>query len=157
MSLRLVPVTLERARGFIQDHHRHNIPPHKWKFGVGVANDTGLVGVAVVARPVSRLLQTNDPLCLEVIRTCTDGTQNANSMLYGAASRASKALGYERLYTYTLAEEPGTSLKATGWVVDAELRPRPTWDTPSRRRSQLDDQGNDRRPPGAKVRWRKDL
>ena len=38
------------------------------------------------------------------------------SFLYGAAARAAKALGYERIITYTLDTEPGTSLRASGWT-----------------------------------------
>ncbi|MFY0540036.1 XF1762 family protein [Nannocystis pusilla] len=36
-------------------------------------------------------------------------------MLYGACRRGAAALGFERLITYTLASEPGTSLRAAGW------------------------------------------
>jgi hypothetical protein len=39
----------------------------------------------------------------------------ACSMLYGAAWRAARALGYRRLVTYTLASEGGASLRAAGW------------------------------------------
>jgi len=37
--------------------------------------------------------------------------------LYGAARRATFALGYRRLITYILSSETGTSLKAAGWKV----------------------------------------
>jgi hypothetical protein len=57
----------------------------------------------------------DDGWTLEVTRCCTDGTRNAASFLYGAAGRATKALGYKRLITYTLIEEQGTSLRAAGW------------------------------------------
>ena len=57
----------------------------------------------------------DDGLTLEVNRCCTDGTRNACTMLYGAATRASKALGYKRLVTYTLQSEPGMSLRASNW------------------------------------------
>lgn len=43
----------------------------------------------MVRRPVARHL---DAATLEVTRTCKDGAQNANSLLYGAAWRAAKAL-----------------------------------------------------------------
>lgn len=46
---------------------------------------------------------------------CTDGTRNACSMLYAAAWRAARAMGYKRLITYILDTEPGTSLRAAGW------------------------------------------
>jgi hypothetical protein len=36
-------------------------------------------------------------------------------MLYGAAWRAAKALGYKKLITYTLPEEGGASLRASNW------------------------------------------
>jgi hypothetical protein len=39
----------------------------------------------------------------------------ACSMLYAAAWRAARALGYRRLVTYTLEQEPGASLRAAGW------------------------------------------
>jgi hypothetical protein len=75
----------------------------------------------------------DDGWTLEVNRTCTDGTKNANSMLYGACQRAAWALGYKKLITYTLPEESGISLTAAGWKLigrcgggtwDRELRPR---------------------------------
>ncbi len=64
-----------------------------------------------------------------------DGVRNANSILYAAAWRAAKALGYRRLVTYTQEGESGASLRGAGWLVIAELRPRPGWDMPSRARA----------------------
>jgi hypothetical protein len=87
----LSPITLAEARAFVGEHHRHNKPPVGWKFGVGVERAGSLVGVAAAGRPVARLLA--DRFTLEVNRTCTDGSMNANSMLYGAVWRAAKALG----------------------------------------------------------------
>lgn len=43
------------------------------------------------------------------------GTRNACSMLYAAAWRAARAMGYHKLITYILDNEPGTSLRAAGW------------------------------------------
>ena len=74
------------------------------------------MGVAIVGRPVSRYL--DDGLTLEVNRLCSTGEKNVCSFLYGAAARAGKALGYQRIVTYTLDTEPGTSLRAlraAGW------------------------------------------
>lgn len=133
MTLRLVPVSWRDARGFVREWHRHHRPPPGTKFTIGVATDDDvLVGVALIGRPVAR--HYDDGLTLEVNRSATDGTPNANSMLYGAAWRAAKALGYRRLITYTQAGESGASLRAAGWRVLAELPPRKGWDTPSRRR-----------------------
>lgn len=130
--LRLVPVTWQDARGFVKDWHRHHKPPAGHIFRVGVAADDVLVGVALVGRPVAKAY--DDGLTLEVNRTATDGTKNANSMLYGAAWRAASAMGYQRLITYTQAGEAGSSLRAAGWRVVAERPARQGWTTPSRPR-----------------------
>lgn len=132
-ALRLVPVTYAEARDFVAAWHRHHSPPPGHKFSVGVADGTTLVGVAMVGRPVARNLDNG--LTLEVNRTCTDSTPNANSMLYGACCRAAFALGYRRLITYTQGDESGGSLRAAGWKVIAERPARPGWDRPSRPRS----------------------
>jgi hypothetical protein len=66
-------------------------------------------------------------------------------MLYGAAWRATKALGYRRLITYTLATEPGTSLRASGWTALYQT-PGRSWDCPSRPRV-------DSHPLGQKTLW----
>ena len=125
MSLEIVPVTFREACRFIAAHHRHHKPPRGMKFCLGIAADGELVGVATVGRPVARHL--DDGRTLEVNRTATDGTRNSNSMLYGAAWRAAKAMGYRRLITYTQAGESGASLRAAGYQVIAELNPRGSW------------------------------
>lgn len=125
MPLSLQPITFREARRFIADHHRHHLPPHGWKFGIAVNDGEKVVGVITVGRPVARLLDNG--MTLEVTRCCTDGTKNAASMLYGAAWRAGKALGYRRMITYTLKEEPGTTLLASGWKLLYETKG-DTWD-----------------------------
>jgi hypothetical protein len=149
--MNLCPIKVAEAKKFIGKHHRHNGPPVSGLFAVGVECGGELHGVAVVGRPVARLL--DDGYTCEITRVGTDGVRNGCSILYGACLRAAKALGYRRVYTYTLAEESGSSLRAVGFERDADLPLRPTWDTPSRRRIQRDLFGADRRPPGPKVRW----
>ena len=135
--LTLVPVSFKDACEFVEAWHRHNAPPNGHRFSMGVANEEGvLVGVCMVSHPVSRHLM--DGFTLEVIRTATDGTPNANSMLYGAAWRAAKALGYRRLITYTQADESGASLRAAGFREIAKREPTKGWSRPSRPR---DDSG----------------
>lgn len=138
MSLRIVPVDLRDAKAFVDAHHRHHSAPVGHKFSIGVADGDTLVGVAIVGRPVSRIIQS-EARTLEVIRTATDGTPNANSMLYGAARRAAFALGYDRLITYTQGSETGASLRAAGYRVIAQRPPRPGWSTPSRPRENRND------------------
>jgi hypothetical protein len=83
----------------------------------------------MVGRPIARAF--DDGRTLEVNRTATDGTPNANSALYGAAWRAAKALGYLRLITYTQAGESGASLRGAGWRVIAERPARASWSASS--------------------------
>lgn len=141
--LELQPITYKEACIFIDEHHRHHLPPQGWKFGIAVNNGFDVVGVVTVGRPVARHLDNG--YTLEVTRCCTDGTKNAASKLYGAAWRAAKALGYKRLITYTLIEEPGTTLKAAGWKALYETQAK-GWDTPSRPRV-------DKHPTGQKTLW----
>lgn len=131
-SMRIVPVSFRQACEFIAAWHRHHGAPRGHKFSLGVAADETLVGVAIVGRPVAR--HFDNGTTLEVTRSATDGTSNANSMLYGACWRAAKALGYDRLITYTQLGESGSSLRAAGWRIVAERPPRPGWNTPSRPR-----------------------
>lgn len=135
MALVIVPISFADACAFVTEHHRHHTRPVGHKFSIGVAHDGQLVGVAIIGRPVARRLQ--DGWTLEVTRTATDGTRNANSALYGAAWRAAKAMGYRRLITYTQIGESGASLRAAGFQLIAERKPRPGWDRPSRPRDDL--------------------
>jgi hypothetical protein len=87
---------------------------------------------------------------LEVVRLVTDGTPNACSMLYAAAARAGKALGFERIQTYILDTETGTSLVASGWQYEG-VAGGGQWkhtDGKPRRTDQ---------PTGMKGRWAKTL
>lgn len=100
-----------------------------------------MVGVATAGRPIAR--HFDDGLTLEVNRTCTDGTRNVNSLLYGAIWRAAKAMGYRRCITYTQADESGASLRAAGWVRVKELPPRAGWAESSQKlRDKRDPVGN---------------
>lgn len=155
MTLRLVPVSKLEANQFVAKHHRHNLPAQFATIAVGLADGDEIVGVALAGRPRARMLC--GPGVLEVLRTCTIGVQNANSMLYGAIARAAKALGYVTLYTYTLESESGASLKAAGWIADRNVPAEASWSRPSRPRYQTDLFGEERRPSGPKIRWRKDL
>ena len=119
-TLRLVPCTLKDAREFVRRHHRHHNAPQGGLFAVACAAEESetLSGVAIIGRPVARML--DDGWTAEVTRLCTDGTANACSMLYQAAWRACKGLGYRRLVTYILDTESGGSLKAAGWRLVGE-------------------------------------
>lgn len=140
----IVPCQLDEANYFVKQHHRHHGPVVGHKFSLAVVDATGNIrGVTIIGRPVSRVL--DDGWTLEVNRVATDGCPNACSALYAAAWRASRAIGYRRLITYTLNSEPGTSLLAAGWKVVAETKGG-SWFCPSRPRV-------DTHPLQGKLRW----
>lgn len=112
-NLSVIPCSLDEANAFVERTHRHHKPVPGCKFCVAVATGIEVRGVAIVGRPVSRML--DDGWTLEVNRCATDGARNACSMLYRAAWRAARALGYLRLVTYTLPEEGGASLRGAGF------------------------------------------
>ena len=143
-KLTIVPVTISEANVFVEKHHRHHKGVSGAKFCVGVTLDfDSMVGVAIVGRPVARFL--DDDWTLEVSRVATDGTKNACSALYGACRRATFALGYKKLITYTLPEEGGASLIAAGWKLIGEAGGG-SWSVPSRPRI-------DKHPLQKKLKW----
>lgn len=106
-----------------------------------------MVGCAIVGRPVCRNVDWHR--VVEVLRLATDGTANACSLLYAACRRIAREMGFSRIMTYTLENEPGTSLRAAGWRFDG-LTAGGSWDCPGRRREQ-------KAPTCRKQRWVSDL
>jgi len=141
--LELIPITLKEANFFVDKLHRHHKPVTGHKFSIGITDGASVRGVIITGRPVSRVLDTG--LTLEVNRCCTDGVKNGCSMLYAAAWRASKALGYKKLITYTLPQEGGASLRACGWKLLGAAGGG-SWDCKSRPRV-------DTHPTQEKLKW----
>lgn len=142
--LTITPVSLREANAFVERVHRHHPPSRGCFFCVAVADEAGEIrGVAIVGRPVARMLQ--DGYTAEVLRVATDGCPNACSALYGACWRAARAIGYRRIGTYTLATEPGTSLRAAGWTLIGEAGGG-SWSRDGRPRVDL-------HPTQLKLRW----
>ena len=144
MILAIQPVTYAEACAFISEHHRHHKPPQGWLFGIAVNDGERVRGVATVGRPVARHLQ--DGWTAEVTRCCTDGAKNACSKLYAACWRAVRAMGYQKLITYTLPAEGGASLAAAGWAVVGQTTNNRGWNCKSRPRV-------DTHPLQCKLRW----
>lgn len=129
--LTIRPISFREASTFVAQYHRHHKPPTGCKFCLGVVDAEGkLRGIAVVGRPVAR--HFDDGLTAEVNRTCTDGCENANSALYGAAWRVAREMGYQRIITYTQEGESGTSMHAAGWKRVKELQARGSWASSSK-------------------------
>lgn len=139
----IVPMTLREASIYVKRTHRHHKPPQGGLFAIGAADGEEVVGVVIVGRPVARMLA--DGWTVEVTRLATDGSRNACSMLYRAAWRAARAMGYRRLVTYTLPEEGGSSLRAAGFRLIGTAGGG-SWTTPSRPRV-------DTHPLQQKLRW----
>ncbi len=118
--MRVIHVELSEANAFVERLHRHHKRIQGHRFSLGAEHDGKIVGVAIVGRPVGGQHQGD---WVEVTRMCTDGTDNACSFLYGAVGRAAKALGFARVQTYILKEEPGTSLTASGWKFERMSHP----------------------------------
>lgn len=116
--MHVVPMTITAAKDYVKRVHRHHRPPQGALFAIGLAEGDETIGCVIVGRPVARRLQ--DGRTCEVTRLATDGSRNACSMLYRAAWRAAKAMGYRRLVTYTLPEEGGASLRAAGFTFAGE-------------------------------------
>ena len=113
----IVPITLKAANAFVATYHRHHKPSVGHKFSIGLSLNDDLIGVAIMGRPVAR--GSDNGFTIEVARLCTNGAKNACSMLYQAAARSSKELGYKKIQTYILQSELGTSLRACGWKKEA--------------------------------------
>lgn len=113
MALKVEPISLRTANDYVAAFHRHHKPVAGCKFCLSVWDNGNLCGVAICGRPVSRYLDNG--LCLEVTRCCTNGTRNACSKLYSACVKVARAMGYDKVITYTLESESGASLKASGF------------------------------------------
>lgn len=111
--MNIVPISLKDANEFVLINHRHNKPTQGHKWSLGLLNDCGLlIGVGIVGRPVSRIL--DDGFTLEILRVCTNGERNSNSFLYGRIVKIARLMGYKKIITYTLEKETGASLRAVG-------------------------------------------
>ncbi len=144
IRLQIVPVDLDEANHFVAEYHRHHQPVVGHKFSIGVMDEGGKIrGVAIISRPIARRMDNG--WTLEVTRLCTDGCKNTCSALYAAAWRATRAMGYRRLVTFTLKSESGISLVAAGWKNVGETKGR-SWNVPSRPRI-------DKHPLQERFRW----
>jgi hypothetical protein len=120
--LRTRSIPLALANAFVAQWHRHLGPVVGHKFSLRVSDNVGVRGVVIVGRPVARHL--DDGHTLEVTRVATDGTRNSCSALLGAVRRyileGNRAGRWkiDRIVTYTLPGESGSSLRGAGWSCD---------------------------------------
>ncbi len=142
-------IAFNTAAIFVNEHHRHNPAPIGWKYGASVYNGDEMIGVVMVGRPVSAALQRQG--CLEINRVCVKPCSpqrlawNACSILYGWSCREAFRRGCNRVITYTLLSENGTSLVAAGFVAVAQTKGG-SWCRRNRPRT-------DRSSTEPKIRW----
>ena len=148
MTLVLGAYPVKYARAWVQTVHRRIPEMTGAMWCVGLWDGVEMRGLAVVGRGARMLdVPARSRIHTQVVQRVAviEGTPNGCSMLYGACSRAARAMGLDNLVTYIHDDELGTSLKASGWVEDG-----PTdggeWTRPSRSRKTA----LDAKP---KVRW----
>jgi hypothetical protein len=134
IKLQVIPITLREANDFVEQFHRHNGRTTRdgGKFAIGAVFDGELIGVAIVGNPLSATFM--DGLTAEVLRVCTrpEAPQNTNSFLYGRCWRIWQAMGGEKIVTYTLQTESGSSLKGAGWKIVGQVKPHDNWERKSK-------------------------
>jgi hypothetical protein len=142
MGLHVRPLTLAEANALVTRWHRHHKKCVGHRFSIGVFDDEEVGhGAAIVGRPIGGATEgVSQNHIAEVSRLVTDGTYNACSILYAASARAAKAMGYVWIQTYILQNEPGTSLKASGWEFVRLSHP-VGWSNGSRPRNKVVDEG----------------
>ena len=148
------PLPLKQAKRFISEHHSHNKAPSFHIFSIGVKYKGQPVGVGCVSMPTARALM--DGYSCEITRLCVsdDAPKNACSFLYGRLCRAAFAMGYQRIYTYSLESERASSIKASGFKIDGFSKRRKQNGHAKRRDSiQTRLLGNSFYPIESKVRW----
>jgi hypothetical protein len=153
--MKIIPLGLRAANDFVEQHHRHSARTSNdgGKFAIGLEHDGALVGVAIVGRPIPRLLQQKQPYAGELLRLCTSAAapRNAESKLYARARRIWQMMGGTHFHTYTLQRESGAVMRAVGFKEPSAVVRAAHWDTPSRRRTHkpIEDE--------PKFRWSEEL
>jgi hypothetical protein len=153
--MKIIPLTLKEANDFVARYHRHHKSVVGHRFSIGLFDNDKIIGVAIVGRPVARKI--NQYNTAEVTRLCTDGTKNACSKLYSACARIAKEMGFEKIITYILDDEPGLSLKASGWDLEKECCGGKNWNVPSRIREVTNLFGDRKYPDKLKKMYSKTL
>ena len=129
-----IPMELREANEFVLKYHRHNKDVLIHKFSIGLLKDGVLIGVGIVGRPVSRMLDVRGTI--EIRRVCIiEGNPNANSIMYSRIKKIAFLLGYTKLITYTLQSESQSSLKGIKARIVAKTKPE-SWNRKNRPREE---------------------
>lgn len=149
--MRPVLVDLSTANRFISLHHRHSLPLKaiNVQFILALEDEGELVGVSILGRPCNRYL--DDKETIEVRRLATNGLKNGCSFLLGRCCAVAFSLGFQRIITYTLDIESGSSLKAVGFEISHASKSNGVWRNKGSQQMRLD--GRQLIPNGGKLCW----
>lgn len=84
--MNILPLSMKDAEAFLSGHGRHYKSPAEPICAIGVGDDEGLHGAAILGRNLDGEG--------ELAHIYVDGVSQGYSLLYGACWRALKALGY---------------------------------------------------------------
>ena len=133
------PVNLKKAQEFVGKHHRHSKPLKRHKFSIGcysnmsstsfcdefIFTEKPLLGIVTVDNCSSAW--SKQPKFIEIRRLCVaeknsfladHSKLNIISFLYSKALSAVFSMGYKVCVTYTRPEESGSSLMASGFMLN---------------------------------------
>lgn len=105
----LTPVSLKEANDYLARYSRDYRAIPGCKFTIGCARDGRLMGAIIVGRC------RGDSLAVQVDGIYAAGGRAAYCMLYGAAARAAKAMGYHRIMAFFPTGEPDSGLRSACW------------------------------------------
>jgi len=144
MTITVRSIPIASARAACDRWHSHHPPCVGGLFALGAFVGPRLVCVAVVSRPVARVLDTG--AVAEVVRLASDGsTRGAASATLRASVREAVGRGYTRVLSYTLLGESGACYRAARWRATHVTRAE-QWARKGRVRKAA-------AQPGRKVRW----
>ena len=86
--MRVIPLSIKDAEAFLAKHERHYKAPSVALCAIGVEDDSGLHGAAILG------MRSKEEG--ELAHIYVDGTSQGYTTLYGACWRALKALGFEK-------------------------------------------------------------
>lgn len=124
------PITIKMANEFIKEHHRHHRPTinnnGRWALAA-INNNHEVVGVVIAGNPVSASYM--DGYTIELTRLCVkeDAPKGTCSFLLSTCCKLWKTMGGNRVITYTLNSESGSSLKGAGWTLSGVVKPHKKW------------------------------
>ena len=87
--MEIAPLSVASALEFLVKHERHYKTEAEPIFAIGLSDGNAIRGAVIVGK--------NESFDAAIAHIYSDGEYQGYTLLYGAAVRAAKALGYERM------------------------------------------------------------